>query len=85
MLHKSEEYAAKQPETEFIFQYSPECFTATELEVAKDVCDAVTEIWEASPTNKVILNLPATVEVSGYTSMPIKSNGCTVTSSGVTA
>ncbi len=58
------EYAAKQPETEFIFQYSPECFTATELEVAKDVCDAVTEIWEASPTNKVILNLPATVEVS---------------------
>ena len=59
------EYAAKQPETEFVFQYSPECFTATELEVAKDVCDAVTEIWEASPTNKVILNLPATVEVSG--------------------
>ena len=62
---KVKEYAAKQPETEFIFQYSPECFTATELEVAKDVCDAVTEIWEASPTNKVILNLPATVEVSG--------------------
>ncbi|WP_180075496.1 2-isopropylmalate synthase [Acinetobacter sp. YH12254] len=62
---KVKEYAAKQPETEFVFQYSPECFTATELEVAKDVCDAVTEIWEASPTNKVILNLPATVEVSG--------------------
>ncbi|ALH94373.1 2-isopropylmalate synthase [Acinetobacter equi] len=62
---KVKEYAAKQPETDFIFQYSPECFTATELEVAKDVCDAVTEIWEASPTNKVILNLPATVEVSG--------------------
>ncbi len=62
---KVKEYAAKQPETEFIFQYSPECFTATELEVAKDVCNAVTEIWEASPDNKVILNLPATVEVSG--------------------
>ncbi|WP_446893101.1 2-isopropylmalate synthase [Acinetobacter sp. NS4_7] len=61
---KVKEYAAKQPETEWVFQYSPECFTATELEVAKDVCDAVTEIWEASPTNKVILNLPATVEVS---------------------
>ncbi|MBV7619327.1 2-isopropylmalate synthase, partial [Escherichia coli] len=60
---KVKEYAAKQPETEFVFQYSPECFSATELEVAKDVCDAVTEIWEASPTNKVILNLPATVEV----------------------
>ena len=62
---KVKEYAAKSPETEWIFQYSPECFSATELEVAKDVCDAVTEIWEASPENKVILNLPATVEVSG--------------------
>ncbi|WP_151777279.1 2-isopropylmalate synthase [Acinetobacter brisouii] len=61
---KVKEYAAKQPETQWIFQYSPECFSATELEVAKDVCDAVTEIWEASPENKVILNLPATVEVS---------------------
>jgi len=57
-------YAAQYPDTDWIFQYSPECFTATELEVAKDVCDAVTEIWEASPENKVILNLPATVEVS---------------------
>ena len=62
---KVKEYAAQYPATEWVFQYSPECFTATELEVAKDVCDAVTEIWEASPTNKVILNLPATVEVSG--------------------
>ncbi|MFM6907475.1 MAG: 2-isopropylmalate synthase [Acinetobacter tjernbergiae] len=62
--NKVKEYAAQYPTTEWIFQYSPECFSATELEVAKDVCDAVTEIWEASPTNKVILNLPATVEVS---------------------
>ncbi|ENV09857.1 MULTISPECIES: 2-isopropylmalate synthase [Acinetobacter] len=61
---KVKEYAAQYPATDWIFQYSPECFSATELEVAKDVCDAVTEIWEASPTNKVILNLPATVEVS---------------------
>lgn len=61
---KVKEYAAQYPETDFIFQYSPECFSATELEVAKEVCDAVTEIWEASPENKVILNLPATVEVS---------------------
>ncbi len=62
--NKVKEYAAQYPATDWIFQYSPECFSATELEVAKDVCDAVTEIWEASPTNKVILNLPATVEVS---------------------
>lgn len=61
---KVKQYAAQYPETEWVFQYSPECFSATELEVAKDICDAVTEIWEASPENKVILNLPATVEVS---------------------
>ncbi|MBF7688874.1 2-isopropylmalate synthase [Acinetobacter rathckeae] len=61
---KVKEYAAKQPETEWVFQYSPECFSATELHVAKDVCDAVTAVWDASPDNKVILNLPATVEVS---------------------
>lgn len=61
---KIKEIAAQYPETEWVFQYSPECFSATELEVAKDVCDAVTEIWEASAENKVILNLPATVEVS---------------------
>lgn len=61
---KIKEIAAQYPETEWVFQYSPECFSATELEVAKDVCDAVTEIWEASADNKVILNLPATVEVS---------------------
>ncbi|MCJ8146337.1 2-isopropylmalate synthase [Acinetobacter sp. A3.8] len=61
---KVKQTAEKYPDTEWVFQYSPECFTATELEVAKDVCDAVTEIWEASEDNKVILNLPATVEVS---------------------
>ncbi|WP_130804229.1 2-isopropylmalate synthase [Acinetobacter ihumii] len=61
---KIKEIAAQYPETDWIFQYSPECFSATELDVAKDVCDAVTEIWEASADNKVILNLPATVEVS---------------------
>jgi 2-isopropylmalate synthase len=50
--NKVKEYAAQYPETEWVFQYSPECFSATELEVAKDVCDAVTEIWEASQTIK---------------------------------
>ncbi len=61
---KVKQTAEKYPDTKWVFQYSPECFTATELAVAKDVCDAVTEIWEASADNKVILNLPATVEVS---------------------
>jgi 2-isopropylmalate synthase len=56
--------AAKQPETEWIFQYSPETFSGTELEFAKDVCDAVAEVWEARPEHKVIINLPATVELA---------------------
>jgi 2-isopropylmalate synthase len=56
--------AAEQPETEWIFQYSPETFTGTELEFAKEVCDAVAEVWEATPERKVIINLPATVELA---------------------
>jgi 2-isopropylmalate synthase len=55
---------AQQPETEWVLQYSPEVFTSTELEFACEVCDAVTAEWGATPNNKVILNLPATVEVS---------------------
>ena len=57
-------YAAQQPETQWTFQYSPETFSATELEFAKEVCDAVIEVWNPTPEHKIILNLPATVEVS---------------------
>jgi 2-isopropylmalate synthase len=53
-----------QPETEWVFQYSPETFTATELDFAKDVCDAVVEAWDGTPERPVIINLPATVEIS---------------------
>jgi len=56
--------AAKQPETDWTFQYSPEIFSGTELEFAKDCVDAVTAVWEAAPQRKVIINLPATVEMS---------------------
>jgi len=56
--------AAEQQQTEWVLQYSPEVFTSTELTFARDVCDAVTAEWGATPQNKVILNLPATVEVS---------------------
>ncbi|MCA9731028.1 2-isopropylmalate synthase [candidate division KSB1 bacterium] len=45
------------------FQYSPESFTSTELEYALEVCHAVLDVWQPSPTNKVIINLPATVEM----------------------
>ena len=46
------------------FQYSPESFTGTELEVALEICDAVAEIIRPTPENKLIVNLPATVEMS---------------------
>jgi 2-isopropylmalate synthase len=52
------------PETEITLEYSPELFTATELDFAKEVCDAVTEAWGATPQRKVILNLPTTVEIA---------------------
>ncbi len=56
--------AAKQPGTEWTFQYSPESFTGTELDFAKDVCDAVLDVWQPTPEHKAIVNLPATVEMS---------------------
>jgi 2-isopropylmalate synthase len=56
--------ADERPQTEWHFEYSPEVFTGTELEVARDVCDAVTEVWQPTPERKVILNLPATVEMA---------------------
>ncbi len=56
--------AEEQPETEWVLEYSPETFTATELDFAREVCDAVTEAWGATPERKVILNLPTTVEMA---------------------
>ena len=51
-------------ETDVYFEYSPESFTGTELEYAAEVCNAVTEVWQPTPDRKVILNLPATVEMA---------------------
>ena len=56
--------ADEMPETEITLEYSPELFTATELDFAKEVCDAVTATWGATPQRKVILNLPTTVEIA---------------------
>ncbi|HNI72797.1 MAG TPA: hypothetical protein PLX65_04615, partial [Accumulibacter sp.] len=56
--------ADEQPETDWQLEYSPETFTATELDFALEICNAVTETWGATPSDKVILNLPATVEVT---------------------
>lgn len=57
-------YAELQPETEWTFQYSPESFTATELDFAVEVCDAVNRIWQATPERPVINTLPSTVELA---------------------
>lgn len=58
------QYAAEYPETKWVFQYSPESFTATETYYALEVCEAVMEVWRPTPQNPVIINLPATVEIS---------------------
>jgi len=58
------EQAAKMPETQVIFQYSPESFTGTELDYALEVCDAVVEAWDAGPERPMIVNLPTTVEMT---------------------
>jgi 2-isopropylmalate synthase len=58
------EQAAKYPSTQWRFEYSPESYTGTELEYAKDVCDAVGDIIEPTPDNPIIFNLPATVEMA---------------------
>ena len=52
------------PETEWIFQYSPESFTGTEIDFAVEVCDAVSSVWEPTNEKPIIFNLPSTVEVS---------------------
>ena len=58
------ELAALQPGTDWTFQYSPEMFSGTELAFSKRVVDAVTDIWQPTPTHKCIVNLPSTVEHS---------------------
>ena len=56
--------AAQQPETHWSYQYSPETFSATETDFAIEVIDAVNAVWRPDQGQRVIINLPATVEVS---------------------
>lgn len=56
------DHAAKYPQTDWIFQYSPESFSTTELDFAVEVVDAVNAIWRPDQGQKVVINLPATVE-----------------------
>jgi len=52
------------PETEWVFQYSPESFTGTEIDFAVEVCDAVNAVWNPTPEKPSIINLPSTVEMA---------------------
>jgi len=54
--------AAKHPESEWQFQYSPESFTTTEMDYAVEICEAVIDVWQPTPEQQCIINLPATVE-----------------------
>ncbi len=56
------EFAELQPETEWTFQYSPEMFSSTEMEFAKEVCDSVIDVFQPTPARPMIINLPSTVE-----------------------
>ena len=56
--------AAQQPGTDWRFEYSPESFTGTELDFAVEICDAVNEVWQPTPERRVIINLPATIEMA---------------------
>jgi 2-isopropylmalate synthase len=58
------ELAEQMPQTEIVYQYSPESFTGTELDFAVEVCEAVMDVWRPTPDKKTILNLPATVEMA---------------------
>ncbi|MEZ5492516.1 MAG: 2-isopropylmalate synthase [Gammaproteobacteria bacterium] len=56
--------AEQAPETEWVFQYSPESFTGTEMDYVVEVCNAVLAVWQPVPERPAIINLPATVEMA---------------------
>ncbi|CAH0262681.1 2-isopropylmalate synthase [Massilia sp. Bi118] len=58
------ELVAQHPETKWGLEYSPESFSTTELDFSKRIVDAVSETWQPTPQNKLIVNLPSTVEAS---------------------
>ncbi|OJA05381.1 2-isopropylmalate synthase [Halomonas sp. QHL1] len=58
-------YADQYPEIEWCFEYTPESFSSTEIDFSLEICEAVMDVWQPTPDNKCILNLPTTVEVAG--------------------
>ncbi|PPH36001.1 2-isopropylmalate synthase [Rathayibacter sp. AY1E3] len=61
---KCREMESTVPGTAVYYEYSPESYTGTELDFAREICDRVVEVFEPTPERKVILNLPATVEMA---------------------
>ena len=55
---------AAQSDADIYYEYSPESFTGTEMEYALEICEAVLDVWEPTPERKVVINLPATVEMA---------------------
>ena len=58
-------YSERYPEVEWRFEYTPESFSSTEIDFSLRICEAVMDVWQPTPDNKCILNLPTTVEVAG--------------------
>ena len=58
------QFMAEHPETQWRYEYSPEVFSTTEPEFALDVCHAVMDVWQPTPENKIVFNLPATIEAT---------------------
>jgi len=56
--------AARMPQSDIRLEYSPESFTGTELDFAREICEAVIDVWEPTPERKIVINLPATVEMA---------------------
>ena len=58
------ELCEQLPDTEVVYQYSPESFTGTELEFALEICEAVMDVWEPTAERRMVVNLPSTVEMA---------------------
>jgi 2-isopropylmalate synthase len=57
-------HVAAMPDSDIRYEYTPESFTGTELEFAREICEAVMDVWQPTPERKIILNLPSTVEMA---------------------
>jgi 2-isopropylmalate synthase len=63
-VERVKELAASMPETQILLEYSPESFSATETGFAVEICEAVMDAWGADTGERIIFNLPATVEIA---------------------